>query len=122
MVRDYFEVDEDLVWHVVERDLPTFRKVVVGTIAELDMQWTVPVETDPIRATVVAARPKGSLLLVLIGLAIGVPATLPATRLTVTRLFGVGSADPLTIADTSLMIAVAGIGWIRSGATGGFAL
>ncbi len=53
---------------------------------------------------------KESLLLVMAGLAIGVPVTLAAARLVSARLFGVSAADPLTIAGASvLMIAVAGL-------------
>ncbi|MCI0364213.1 MAG: ABC transporter permease, partial [Phycisphaerales bacterium] len=53
---------------------------------------------------------KESVLLVVAGVAIGVPTTLAATRLISSRLFGVGSADPLTIAAaTLLMIAVAAL-------------
>ena len=53
---------------------------------------------------------KESLWLVLAGVAIGVPATLAATRLISTMLFGVSAADPLTIAAaTLLMFAVAAL-------------
>lgn len=51
---------------------------------------------------------KESLLLVIVGIAIGVPATLACTRLVASLLFGVGAADPLTIASgAALMIVVA---------------
>jgi predicted permease len=51
---------------------------------------------------------KESLALALAGVAIGVPVTLAATRLISSRLFGVGAADPLTIAAASaLLLAVA---------------
>jgi predicted permease len=53
---------------------------------------------------------KESLLLVMAGVAIGVPVTLAAARLVSARLFGVSAADTLTIAGASvLMIAVAGL-------------
>jgi predicted permease len=51
---------------------------------------------------------KESLVLVLVGIAIGVPVAFAATRLIATMLFGVGAADPLTIGIAIvLMIAVA---------------
>jgi len=51
-----------------------------------------------------------SLLLVIAGIAIGVPATLAAARLVSSLLFGVKAADPLTIAGGALlMIAVAAL-------------
>jgi putative ABC transport system permease protein len=53
---------------------------------------------------------KESLALALAGVAIGVPVTLAATRLISSRLFGVGPADPFTIASAaSLLLAVAAI-------------
>jgi hypothetical protein len=54
---------------------------------------------------------KEGLLLVLAGIAIGVPATLAATRLITSRLFGVKPAHQLVIGlATTLMIAVAAVG------------
>jgi ABC-type antimicrobial peptide transport system permease subunit len=51
---------------------------------------------------------KESLVLVLVGIAVGVPVAFAATRLVSTMLFGVGGADPLTIGVAIvLMIAVA---------------
>jgi predicted permease len=51
-----------------------------------------------------------SLLLVVAGIAIGVPATLATTRLASSLLFGIGAADPLTIVGAVvLMIAVAAL-------------
>jgi ABC-type antimicrobial peptide transport system permease subunit len=51
------------------------------------------------------------MLLVLAGIAIGVPATLAATRLITSLLFGVKPADPMAIGlATTLMIAVAAVG------------
>jgi predicted permease len=53
---------------------------------------------------------KESLLLVFLGIAIGVPAALAATRLISARLFGVSAADPLTLAAAALlMIGVAAL-------------
>ena len=55
-----------------------------------------------------------TLLLVLIGIALGLPAALAATRLTKGLLFGLTATDPFTIAlATLVMIAVASLaGWI----------
>ena len=51
-----------------------------------------------------------SLILVVVGIVIGLPATLGATRLIAARLYGVGAADPATVtAATVLMIAVAAL-------------
>jgi predicted permease len=62
------------------------------------------------RAGVLGLVLKESLLLVLAGIAIGMPLTLTATRLISARLFGVSATDPVTIAAaTLLMIAVAGL-------------
>jgi predicted permease len=47
---------------------------------------------------------KESLALALVGVAIGVPVTLAATRLISSRLFGVGAADLLTIAAAALLL------------------
>jgi uncharacterized protein with HEPN domain len=33
LVHHYFEIDERLVWQVIERDLPSFRELVVETLA-----------------------------------------------------------------------------------------
>jgi len=53
---------------------------------------------------------KESMLLVVAGVAIGVPVTLAAARLISARLYGVSAADPLTIAAAaSLMTAVAAL-------------
>ncbi len=50
---------------------------------------------------------KETLLLTLVGVAIGVPVTLAATRLISTKLFGVSASDPVTIfGATVLMISV----------------
>ncbi|HSS20419.1 MAG TPA: ABC transporter permease [Pyrinomonadaceae bacterium] len=47
---------------------------------------------------------KESLILVMAGIAVGVPITLFLTRLISSRLFGVSAADPLTIVATTLLI------------------
>jgi ABC-type antimicrobial peptide transport system permease subunit len=53
---------------------------------------------------------KESAWLVVIGIAIGVPMALAATRLISTTLFGIRAADPLTILGAaSLMIGVAAV-------------
>jgi ABC-type antimicrobial peptide transport system permease subunit len=53
---------------------------------------------------------KESLWLALTGIALGAPATLAATRLISSRLFGISAADPLTIGGGAiLIIAVAGL-------------
>lgn len=53
---------------------------------------------------------KETLLLAVAGIAIGVPAALAASRLIASRLFGVSTADPLTIATAGLlMIAMAAL-------------
>ena len=60
------------------------------------------------RAGVLGMVLKESLVLVLAGIAIGMPATLITTRLISSQLFGIDAADPLTIAGaTVLMIAIA---------------
>jgi len=62
------------------------------------------------RTTVMATVLRESMLLILIGVVIGFPATLAATRLVSTMLFGVGAADPLTVAAAiSMMILVGGV-------------
>jgi predicted permease len=62
------------------------------------------------RGRVLAMVLKQSLLLVAIGIAGGVPMTLAGARLISNRLFGVGPADPLTIAAAALLlIAVAAV-------------
>jgi len=60
------------------------------------------------RLDVIAAVLKESMLMIFAGTAIGVPATLAATRLISTKLFGISANDPLTItAATVLLITVA---------------
>ncbi|HYL74648.1 MAG TPA: ABC transporter permease [Bryobacteraceae bacterium] len=62
------------------------------------------------RGGVLAMVLKESLLLVAIGIAIGVPATLALTRLVSSLLFGIQASDPATIAGGAvLMIAVAAL-------------
>ncbi|HEV2690539.1 MAG TPA: ABC transporter permease [Bryobacteraceae bacterium] len=62
------------------------------------------------RSEVLTMVLKESLLLVALGIAIGVPATLAATRLVSSLLFGIRASDPLTIAGgAALMIAVAAL-------------
>ena len=62
------------------------------------------------RAGVMGMVLKESFMLVVAGLAIGVPATLAATQIVSARLFGVSAADPLTIASAAgLMFAVAAL-------------
>ena len=57
-------------------------------------------------------------LLVSGGLAIGLPVTLAATHFIGSRLFGVGPSDPVTmVAATALMLAVAGVARLPSGAS-----
>lgn len=83
------------------------------------ISYTVARRTDEIgiRMAMGATRPvvlgmvlSESMVLVLAGLSIGVPAALATTRLISSRLFGVSAADPLTIvAAISLMIAVAAL-------------
>jgi predicted permease len=50
-----------------------------------------------------------SLLIVVVGIAIGVPAALAAMRLISARLFGVSTADPLTVVGAVLLMTLAGI-------------
>jgi len=60
------------------------------------------------RFNVIGAVLKESMLMIFAGIAIGVPATLAATRLISTKLFGISATDPLTIAATTvLLVAVA---------------
>ena len=49
---------------------------------------------------------KESLLLLGIGIALGVPATLAATRLVQAQLFGLSPSDPFTLTAAVLMIAI----------------
>jgi ABC-type antimicrobial peptide transport system permease subunit len=49
-----------------------------------------------------------SLLLVLLGTAVGLPAALLAARLVASRLFGVGPADPTTAAGAALLLGAVG--------------
>jgi len=42
LVHDYFEVDFETVWLVVERDLPTLEKTMRAILAELDQAPQVP--------------------------------------------------------------------------------
>ena len=63
------------------------------------------------RVQVLTSVLREGMLLVLAGIAIGVPATLAATRLITSLLFGVKPADPMAIGlATTLMIAVAAVG------------
>jgi macrolide transport system ATP-binding/permease protein len=55
-------------------------------------------------ARVLAMVLKESLWLMLAGLAIGLPAAVAVTRLISARLFGIGAADPLTMAGATLLI------------------
>jgi ABC-type antimicrobial peptide transport system permease subunit len=53
---------------------------------------------------------EGSLILVAVGIAIGLPATLGAMRVIAARLYGVSALDPATITGSvALMIAVAAL-------------
>jgi ABC-type antimicrobial peptide transport system permease subunit len=62
------------------------------------------------RGNVLAMVLRESAGLVLVGIAIGIPATLGITRLITSMLFGIGAADPLTIvAAAILMLAVAAL-------------
>jgi predicted permease len=62
------------------------------------------------RGEVLAMVLRESLLLVVAGIVIGVPATLAATRLISSMLFGINAADPVTIAGgAALMVAVAAL-------------
>jgi len=56
------------------------------------------------RANVLWMVLKESLWLVVIGIMIGIPVTLVATRLIASRLFGVSATDPLTIASAALLM------------------
>ena len=61
-----------------------------------------------------------SLLLLAIGVALGVPAALGATRLVQAQLFGLKASDPVTIVAAVLMIsAVVVLCRVRPGAAGG---
>jgi ABC-type antimicrobial peptide transport system permease subunit len=62
------------------------------------------------RFNVIGAVLKESMLMIFAGIAIGVPATLAATRLISTKLFGISSTDSLTIsAATVVLITVAAL-------------
>jgi predicted permease len=56
------------------------------------------------RRTIVGMVLKETLLLIGIGLAVGLPAALAGAQVIRGRLFGVGTADPLTILGTSLLL------------------
>ena len=74
---------------------------------EIDIRFAL----GPTRLQVLRSVLKEGPLLVLAGIAIGVPATLAATRLITSRVFGVKPAHPLVIGlATTLMIAVAAVG------------
>ena len=45
-----------------------------------------------------------TLALILVGLAVGIPAAVGAAQMIRRQLFGVGTADPITIAGTSLLL------------------
>ncbi len=38
LVHHYFEIDHDLVWQVVERDIPAFRKVIESALEKLSSE------------------------------------------------------------------------------------
>jgi predicted permease len=61
------------------------------------------------RAGVLAMVLRESLVLVVVGLAIGIPATLAASRLVTNQLYGVRAADPATIVIASLLLLGAAI-------------
>jgi predicted permease len=62
------------------------------------------------RAGVLGMVLRESMELVILGIALGVPATLATTRLISTMLFGISASDPLTVAGAAvLMIAVAAL-------------
>jgi predicted permease len=60
------------------------------------------------RTSVMGAVLKESMLLILLGVVIGVPAALAATRLVSTMLFGVGATDATTVAASILLIILVG--------------
>jgi len=60
------------------------------------------------RTSVLGAVIKESMLLILLGVVIAVPAALAATRLVSTMLFGVGATDATTVAASILLIILVG--------------
>ena len=84
--------------------------VISYTVARRTNEIGIRVALGATRADIIGMVLKESLLLVLVGVAIGIPATLATTRVVSAMLFGISAADPLTIAAaTLLMIAVAAL-------------
>jgi predicted permease len=80
------------------------------TVARRTNEIGIRVALGATRSDIIGMVLKESLLLVLVGVAIGIPATLGTTRLVSAMLFGISAADPLTIAAaTLLMIVVAAL-------------
>ncbi len=50
-----------------------------------------------------------TLVLILVGVAIGVPAAIGAGRLIASQLFGLGAADPLTLVAATLLLTVVAV-------------
>jgi len=97
----------------------TIEEIMLGTIRQQCQVWLLARRTSEIgirmalgatRSHVVGMVLRESLLLVLAGIAIGVPIALACARFAANRLFGVGPADPLTfVGATVLMVGVAAV-------------
>jgi ABC-type antimicrobial peptide transport system permease subunit len=84
--------------------------VISYTVARRTSEIGIRLALGATQAGVLRMILKESLMLALAGIVIGAPATIAVTRLISSRLFGVSTADPLTIAAASLlMIAVAAL-------------
>ncbi len=84
--------------------------VISYTVARRTNEIGIRLALGATRAGVLWMVLKESLWLVLAGIALGVPATLVATRLISTMFYGVNASDPLTmVGATMLMIAVAAL-------------
>jgi predicted permease len=82
--------------------------VISYTVSRRTSEIGIRLALGATRATVLGTVLKESVLLILIGLVIGVPLTLSVTRLVATMLFGIGSADPLTLAAAISMMVIVG--------------
>jgi len=116
------QIDSQLSQERILASLSTFFSAAATLLAALGLYGVVAYSVKRryheigVRLALGAQRPdviwlvlRESLLLVVIGIAIGVPAALAATRLIASVLFGVNPADPLTYSlATLLMLAVAG--------------
>jgi predicted permease len=76
---------------------------VVRRTSEIGVRMALGATRGDVLRTILAE----SMMLVAVGIAIGVPAMLAVSRLVAARLFGVGPADPVTIAGAIVVLAAA---------------